>query len=329
LSDSSQIASFFEENLSDIDQSLSTVIDREVPAGLYAPARYVLGSKGKRFRPHLVLAASNVFGGDRALATQVALAMEVFHIFTLVHDDIMDKSPMRRGRETIHVKWDEPTAVLAGDYLLGKSSELLLAFPDDRLRSALSRFAETVRILCEGQVQDMAFESRNDVELEEYLLMIDQKTSALLQTSLVLGAMTGDATDTDVALLDQIGHDLGRAFQIQDDLLDVVAESQEWGKPLGGDLQSGKKTYMLLKALEEERQLQGSYFQSVLEKGGVVRSELDQARHKMDEFGVIDSARSTIILHSEKAQKNIAQLPEGIGREVLASLTVKMQRRLH
>jgi len=329
LTDTTHISSFFEDNLTDIERSLSEVILHPDPGSLYDPARYVLDSKGKRFRPQLVLAASNVFGGNRDLALKVAVAVEVFHIFTLVHDDIMDKASMRRGRDTIHVRWDEPTAILAGDYLLGRSSELLLAFPDERLREALTHFTNTVRILCEGQVRDMDFESRDDVTLEEYLLMIDQKTSALLQTSLILGAMTGNATDMDVALLGQIGHDLGRAFQIQDDLLDVVADSQKWGKPVGGDLLSGKKTFMLLKALEEESGQASGYFRSVIERGGVVQEDLGAARQKMEMLGVTDSARSTIILHSAKAQENIARLPAGIGRDALASLTDQMQRRLH
>lgn len=310
------------------EAELTRVIDRADPDGLYAPAAYILSGKGKRFRPHLVLAAQEMFGGSREVALKAAAAVEVFHIFTLVHDDIMDKSPTRRGRDTIHIKWDEPTAILTGDYLLGKTVELLLAYPDDKLRAALRFFTDTVRKLCEGQVRDMAFESRDDVTLEEYLVMIDQKTSALLECSLVLGGMTGEATPEHLETLEHIGHHLGRAFQIQDDLLDVVADSAQWGKPVGGDLMAAKKTWMLLSALESE-DVSSGWFRAMAERGGALPDEIPEARKRMEALGVVESARKAVIFHSETAVRLLDALPSGGGQDILIALTRKMQARLY
>lgn len=328
MSSEDHIASFLSRNADAFEAELASVIDRVDPERLYAPASYILAGEGKRFRPHLVLSAQAVFGGDRDVALKAAAAVEVFHIFTLVHDDIMDQSPTRRGRDTIHVKWDEPTAILAGDYLLGKTVELLLAFPDEKLRRAMTYFTETVRKLCEGQVRDMAFEERSDVSLEEYLVMIDQKTSALLECSLVLGGMTGKASKDELNTLQNIGHHLGRAFQIQDDLLDLTADSDKWGKPVGGDLMAAKKTWLLIKALAPSSEHR-SWFEHMVEQGGAAQEDIPEARRRMEEMGIVESARDAVIFHSNEALGLIDSLPEGIGQESLAAWTRKMQQRLH
>ena len=260
---------------------------------------------------------------------QAAVAVEVFHIFTLVHDDIMDNSPTRRGKETVHVRWDEPTAILTGDFLLGRTMELLLGFPDHRLRQALATFTDTVRQLCEGQIRDMSFEERTDVTLAEYLQMIDQKTSALLECSLVLGGLSGTAGDPELETLRDIGHHLGRAFQIQDDLLDLTADSASWGKPVGGDLMAAKKTWLLLHALESADGRDRSWFTSLVQRGGATSEEIPEARLRMERMGVIESARSAVLFHSETAASRIASLPAGTGREALTVLTQQMQQRLH
>jgi geranylgeranyl diphosphate synthase type II len=311
------------------EEALAAVVDRTEPAGLYDPTRYILDGKGKRFRPQLVLSASDLFEGDRIVALQAAVAVEVFHIFTLVHDDIMDNSPTRRGRDTIHVRWDEPTAILTGDFLLGRTMEILMAYPDDRLRQAMTVFADTVRKLCEGQIRDMAFETRQDVRLAEYLQMIDQKTSALLECSLVLGGMSGNATDADLEVLREIGHHLGRAFQIQDDLLDLTATSDAWGKPVGGDLMAAKKTWLLLQTLESASGPDRDWFEGLMLKGGATAEEIPEARRRMEALGVIESARAAVLFHSDSAARRIASLPVGTGREALDVLTQKMQQRLH
>lgn len=320
---------FLQKNSEDIEQRLASVEVRREPLGLYDSVGHVLKSPGKRLRPQLVLAASDIFRGDRAVAIEVAVSMEIFHIFTLVHDDIMDRSDSRRGHPTIHVKWDEPTAILAGDYLLGRASELLLALPDSVLRPGLARFGDTVRALCEGQIRDMEFESRSDVELSEYLSMIDQKTSALLSTSLVLGAMTGTSSTDFLSQMDEIGHHLGQAFQIQDDLLDLIASSADWGKPLGGDLVSGKKAFLLLEALKVERETGKTFFHQVCADGGLRPDELPRATTILKEMGVLESAKKAVLFHSKQAQLLCSSLPLSTGRDALFALIDKMAVRKH
>ena len=305
------------------------MVDRAEPARLYDPTRYILEGRGKRFRPQLVLSSADLFGGNREVALKAAVAVEIFHIFTLVHDDIMDQSPTRRGRDTIHIRWDEPTAILTGDYLLGRTMEELLAFPDHRLRDAMMVFTDTVRQLCEGQIRDMAFEDRQDVTLAEYLQMIDQKTSALLECSLVLGGLSGKASTDDLRTLKEIGHHLGRAFQIQDDLLDLIASSDSWGKPVGGDLMAAKKTWLLLHALESQPGPDRTWFEMLVRNGGATEAEIPEARRRMEALGVLESARSAVLFHSDSAASRIASLPNGIGRDALDALTKKMQVRLH
>ena len=177
-----------------VEIGLHSVELPEQPASLYEAVHYALSSKGKRIRPILTLLSGQLFGADSDGAIDAALAVEIFHTFTLVHDDIMDNSDTRRGRETIHVKWDEPTAILVGDMLLGMTPGLLAKTAPERLVKILEQHTDTVRVLCEGQILDMEFESRRDVTVEEYLDMIDRKTGFLLQTSLLYGGLFGRAT---------------------------------------------------------------------------------------------------------------------------------------
>lgn len=174
----------------------------------------------------------------------------------------------------------------------------------------------------------MAFEDRNDVTLEEYLVMIDQKTSALLECSLMLGGMTGSVSEADLGALQQVGHHLGRAFQIQDDLLDLVADSEKWGKPVGGDLMAAKKTWLLLNALATSSD-DAEWFAAMVDRGGALPEEIVEARRRMDDLGIIESAREAVIFHSSEALKLIQALPEGLGQGSLVALTRKMQKRLH
>ena len=235
----------------DVDTALTEMALPAQPEALYAPVRYVLGGGGKRVRAQLVLLAAEAFGGEaaRQRAMPAALAVEVFHAFTLVHDDIMDGAATRRGRPSVHVRWSEATAILAGDLLMGLAYRLLDATDTPRRADVRAAFHAMVARLCEGQALDLAFETTHDVSVDDYLGMIDGKTGALLGCALTLGALVGGAADDVLAALGTAGRDLGRAFQIQDDLLDLTAPPETWGKPLGGDLVEGKKTFLLLLAL--------------------------------------------------------------------------------
>jgi len=220
------------------------------PAELYEPIRYIMSLGGKRLRPALLLMACNLFEGSVLKALDPAAAIEVFHNFTLLHDDIMDKAPLRRGKPTVHAKWNESIAILSGDVMLVKAYELIMKVDDSILREVLRIFNETATGVCEGQQIDMNFEALDGVTVSEYLEMIRLKTAVLLAGSLEIGALIGNAPKDQAELLYAFGENLGLAFQLQDDILDVYGDPHKFGKQVGGDILSNKKTFLLIKALE-------------------------------------------------------------------------------
>lgn len=217
---------------------------------LYDPIRYTLGGGGKRLRPVLTLMACEAFGKSAETALNTALGIEVFHNFTLLHDDVMDRSDMRRGRSTVHVRWDENTAILSGDAMLTLATELVAKVPDSQLAEILRVFNRGAMDVYEGQALDMDFERRDSVSLSEYIHMISLKTGALLATALHMGAIVGGADKKSAEALYRYGMQLGIAFQIHDDYLDIYGNETRLGKPIGGDVQNNKQTYLLLSALE-------------------------------------------------------------------------------
>ncbi len=220
------------------------------PSELYEPIRYIMSLGGKRMRPALVLMACDLFGGSIIHALQPAVGIEVFHNFTLMHDDIMDKAPLRRGNPTVHSKWNENVAILSGDVMLVEAYRLISEVDDRILRKVLTVFSETAAAVCEGQQSDMNFELSGNVSIAEYLDMIRLKTAVLLGASLKIGALIGNAPEEYANDLYQFGENLGVAFQLQDDILDVYGDPEKFGKQIGGDIISNKKTFMLIKALE-------------------------------------------------------------------------------
>lgn len=220
------------------------------PAELYEPITYILSVGGKRMRPALLLMACDLFDGDVKAAIPPALAIEVFHNFTLVHDDIMDNAPLRRGKVTVHEKWNPNVAILSGDVMLVEAYKLIMQVDTSILRHVLEVFSNTAVGVCEGQQFDMNFEQQDQVQIDDYLNMIRLKTAVLLGGALKIGALIGDASDYDADLLCTFGEQLGIAFQLQDDILDVYGDPDKFGKQVGGDIISNKKTYLLIKALE-------------------------------------------------------------------------------
>ena len=227
----------------------SKKIGRE-PYSLYDPINYTLANGGKRIRPILTLMACNIFSKDIEPAINAALAIEIFHNFTLLHDDIMDKADIRRGKPTVHKKWNENTAILSGDAMFIKSYDFLIETDTSRLKEILQVFNNTAIEVCEGQQYDMEFETKTNVSEKEYLRMIELKTSVLLAAALKTGALIGGANDSDAELLYDFGRHIGLAFQLQDDLLDVYGNTKTFGKEIGGDIVSNKKTFLLIKAKE-------------------------------------------------------------------------------
>lgn len=216
---------------------------------LYGPVVYGITAGGKRLRPVLTLMGCDAFCGNAEAALCAALGVEMFHNFTLVHDDVMDHSDMRRGRPTVHKKWDVNTAILSGDTMLTLATQLIMDVPDDKLRSVLDTFNRMAVEVYEGQRYDTDFETRDDVTVDEYIHMITLKTGALLGGAARIGCIVGGATEAQGGCVDEFGRCLGVAFQIQDDYLDVFGDSETFGKPIGGDILNGKKTYLLLEAL--------------------------------------------------------------------------------
>lgn len=232
------------------------------PAELYEPIRYLMALGGKRLRPVLTLLGTSLYTDDWQRALRPAIAVEVFHNFTLMHDDIMDRAPLRRGQPTVHEKWNGNVAILSGDVMLVQAYELLLDVEPDLLRPVLARFNRTAAEVCEGQQWDMNFETRTTVSEAEYLEMIRLKTAVLLGFALELGAMLGHAPAADAFALRQIGQNIGLGFQLKDDYLDVYGQPDKFGKLVGGDILANKKTFLLIDALEKAQ--------------GATRAELDR-----------------------------------------------------
>lgn len=218
-------------------------------AGLYEPIAYALEAGGKRLRPSLLLMTADAFGGNAEAAEHAAVGVEMFHNFTLLHDDVMDKSDLRRSRPTVHSKWDENTAILSGDTMLTLATQHVAKVSDPVLRPVLDTFNSMAIRVYEGQRLDMDFETDEQVTLDDYLRMISDKTGALIGGAAKIGALIGGASEKDAELMYQYGEALGLAFQIQDDWLDVFGDSTTFGKPIGGDINNNKKSFLLLSAL--------------------------------------------------------------------------------
>lgn len=228
------------------------------PQELYEPIHYIMKLGGKRMRPLLTVIAYNLYKPDIESIVKYAVAVEVFHNFTLLHDDIMDQAPLRRGKPTVHEKWNHNTAILSGDVMLVKAYDLFMDLEAVKLTAALKAFNDCAAKVCEGQQIDMNFETRDGVQEKAYIEMITLKTAVLLGYSLELGAILGEASTEDRFLLKTFGENIGIGFQLKDDLLDVYADKDKFGKQVGGDIIANKKTFLLIKAMElaNEEQVQ-------------------------------------------------------------------------
>tara|TARA_B100001248_G_C27368034_1_gene450100 strand:+ start:527 stop:1492 length:966 start_codon:yes stop_codon:yes gene_type:complete len=232
-----------------VEQELNALKYPSSPVDLYSPIEYILSLGGKRMRPILLLLAHQLFDEDIQKAIKPSLAIEVFHNFTLLHDDIMDKAPVRRGKETVHTKWNENVAILSGDAMLIQSYQYLCDLPSDQLKRCLVVFNEMALQVCEGQQYDMDFTIQAEVDMESYLQMIECKTAVLLGAALKIGAIIAGSTEKQADALYEFGRNIGLAFQLKDDMLDVFGDKQTFGKQVGGDIIANKKTFLYLKAL--------------------------------------------------------------------------------
>ena len=279
------------------------------PVELYQPIAYALSLGGKRIRPLLVLLGNNLFNGNIEQAIPPAIGIELFHNFTLLHDDIMDQAPLRRGKETVYRKWNLNAGVLSGDTMFALSYQYIANIPPRFLPEVLSLFNTTAREVCEGQQLDMNFETLNNVSIDDYLNMIRLKTAVLLACSLKIGAITGQANSQDADLLYSFGENLGMAFQLQDDLLDVYGDETKFGKKIGGDIISGKKTYLYLEALEllplpMHEILVASYNDKLL----FPAQKIEKVKTLFDQIKVEEYTRKQIDLYFIKALLSLEKL---------------------
>lgn len=293
-----------------INKILSLALRDRNPISLYEPGSYILNSGGKRLRPLLVLLSAKAVGGKFKDAYNAAAAVEMLHNFTLVHDDIMDNADKRRGRLTLHKKYDHNTAILAGDSLLSIAYEFLLKDCNGNAKEVISSFTQGLIEVCEGQSLDTDFELRKNVSLAEYIVMIKKKTAAMAEMCCRIGALLGGGTPTQVIALGNYGLNLGIAFQIQDDLLDIIADEKEFGKTIGGDLVEGKKTFLFLEALEKSKGEDRKKLLNVIEKKGIRRNQVSGYKIIYEKLGVLDDARSEIRLYTLKALRSINSLNE-------------------
>jgi geranylgeranyl diphosphate synthase type II len=238
----------------DLLQSFNNALEKEnfhrEPRELYEPITYILALGGKRIRPVMLLMTVDMYGGNIHQAMPAALGLEIFHNFSLVHDDIMDRAPLRRGKPTVHEKWNANTAILSGDTMLVKAYEQFLNLPDPLIKPALAVFSLTATGVCEGQQMDMNFEEKMDVTIPEYVEMIRLKTAVLIGAAMKLGSLAAGAPEEDQQLLFDFGIHTGLLFQLRDDLLDTYGDAEVFGKKQFGDILANKKTYLYLKALE-------------------------------------------------------------------------------
>jgi geranylgeranyl diphosphate synthase type II len=232
-----------------VEQEIANIAYTQQPEELYKPIEYIMQLGGKRLRPVLTLMANDMFGGESPKAIKAALAIEMFHNFTLVHDDIMDNADIRRGQPTVHIKWNQTIAILSGDLMMIKATDLLCETETNDLRTLISVFNKTAAEVCEGQQWDMNFETQNNVTEQDYLKMITLKTAVLLGCALKVGALIGGANADDANHLYEFGKNIGIAFQLQDDILDSFGEGDKVGKKIGGDIAANKKTILLIEAL--------------------------------------------------------------------------------
>ena len=313
----------------DINSEILQLNWKREPYGLYEPIEYTLAAGGKRVRPQLAMIASQLFGGKDEEVLPAALALEVFHNFTLLHDDVMDKADVRRGRPTVHIKWNENTAILSGDQMLIEAYKLLSGVPADKLPKVLQLFNKMATEICEGQQYDVDFESQEHVTIEEYLKMIRLKTAVLLATALKMGSYIAGANTEQQDMLYEFGINIGLAFQIQDDILDVWGNPETFGKAVGGDISCNKKTFVYLEARRRggnrrEGERLEEWYSQVLEDN---TEKIAAVKEIFERLGVRAACEKVVEDYTQKALALLNQLPQNQATEQLRKLADKLNTR--
>ena len=316
----------------DINKEIAQLNWNKEPRGLYEPIEYTLASGGKRLRPHLaIIAAEAVINGGLINSMDdvlpAALALEVFHNFTLVHDDVMDRAEVRRGQETVHRKWNNNTSILSGDQMLIEAYKLLAQVPAPKLPQVLKWFNEMATGVCEGQQYDMEFEHMSQVSIEDYLKMIELKTSVLLANAMRIGGYIAGADHSQQEALYQYGLNIGIAFQIQDDILDVYGDPKTFGKPIGGDICCNKKTILLLTALDTSDAESKAELLQWLMATDQKEEKIAAVTALYNRIGVREACEVVLEEYTSKALAQLDLLPANSATETLRELAEQLAIR--
>lgn len=318
-----------DELLTQVNAFLDALPYERTPKSLYEPIRYVLSMGGKRIRPVLMLLGYNLYKEDTDKILMNAIALETYHNYTLLHDDLMDQADLRRGHETVHKKWDANTAILSGDSMLVLAYERMAQCDSRHLADVLRLFTTTALEIGEGQQYDMEFETRDDVREEEYIEMIRLKTSVLLACALKIGAILADAPAEDADHLYKFGEQIGLAFQLQDDYLDVYGDSKVFGKKIGGDITSNKKTFMLINAFSHANEAQRQELEKWVNAKSFDREEKIAAVTRLyNEIGIDKMAQAKIAYYFEQSKKYLDAVQVSAERkEELQKYAQRMMKR--
>lgn len=319
-SNSKKFNSIYEIERKKIDKRLKSLLKDRQPLSLYKPGSYILESSGKRIRPLFVLFSAKAVGGKLSDAYNAAVAVELLHNFTLVHDDIMDNAEMRRGLATLHKKYDLNTAILVGDSLLSVAYESLLKDLMLNCKPVVAGFTKGLVEVCEGQSLDKEFELKRNVTIADYKSMIQKKTASMIEMCCKVGGYIGNGTKKEIDALAKFGRNIGIAFQIQDDLLDAIGNESEFGKCVGGDLIEGKKTYLFLKAFEKAKGKDTKLLKIVIANKGIHKSKVPVYQNIYRKLGVIDDARKEIKNYTARAIKSLSILKRKEDRELFSNL---------
>ncbi len=318
------------ELLTIVNEYLNNLPYNRKPSSLYEPIKYVLDLGGKRIRPILMMLSYNLYKENPKTILSSACALETYHNYTLLHDDLMDEAPLRRGQQTVHTKWNNNQAILSGDSMLVLAYERLAQVDTKHLQAVLNLFTETALQIGEGQQYDMEFEHRNDVTVDEYIEMIRLKTSVLLACATKMGALLADASAEDAENLYKFGEQIGLAFQLQDDYLDVYGDSKVFGKKIGGDITSNKKTYMLITAFNRANDKQRVELEEWINKTAFDTEEkIAGVTRLYNEIGVDKLAKEKMDYYYEQGKQYLqaVKLPEEQKKELLAYAADMMSRQ--
>lgn len=307
---------------------LNEKIGVKEPENLYAPIHYILQLGGKRLRPVLALMICDLFGGNVKQALDAALSVEVFHNFTLMHDDIMDSAPVRRGKVTVHKKWDVTTGILSGDAMVIMAYQCFESYEPVLFKKLMQLFNKTALEVCEGQQLDLDFETRNDVSISEYIKMVTCKTSVLVAAAIKMGAIIANANDLEVKKIYNFGLKLGIAFQLQDDYLDTFGDAETFGKQIGGDITENKKTFLYLKALEVCNSKDKEKLIELYNSNNNVKNKINEVTHLFEKNNIPEITINEIKNYTHKAFDILEKLfISEHKKEVLKSVGLDLMKR--